>query len=411
MGGEWRETTLGDVLTLQRGFDLPEPEREQGPYPVIASTGRVGAHGAAMVRGPGVVIGRSGSLGGGQFIRSDFWPLNTTLWVKDFKGNDVRFCYYLLKSLDLAAFNAGSGVPTLNRNHIHPMPVRAPTNVQEQRAISHILGTLDDKIELNRRMNETLEAMARALFKSWFVDFDPVRAKAEGRDPGLPKSLADLFPESLEDSELGEIPTGWTRADLGSWVDVLSGGTPSRTNPSLWGGGIAWISPKVMTAIHADEADEYVTQQALGNGTRLTQSGSVLVMVRGMGLHQHVRVSQARKEVAFNQDVKAMVPRSIQPSLLLFALLDAQADFLGRVESSGHGTGKLPTAVLLARPITMPDCDIQSGLTKAFDVMNNRIGIARGECRTLASLRDTLLPKLISGDLRVKDAERIVEIV
>ena len=187
----WREVTLGDVLTLQRGFDLPETERVPGSHPVIASTGPVGTHHAAAVQGPGVVIGRSGSLGGGQFINTDFWPLNTTLWVKDFHDNDRRFCYYLLKSLNLVDFNAGSGVPTLNRNHIHPLPVRIPP-LPEQRAIAHVLGTLDDKIELNRRMNATLEEMARALFKSWFVDFEPVRAKMEGRWrpgeslPGLP---------------------------------------------------------------------------------------------------------------------------------------------------------------------------------------------------------------------------------
>ena len=193
---------------MQRGFDLPKTERKPGNHLVIASTGPVGAHNEAAVRGPGVVIGRSGSLGGGQFIKQDFWPLNTTLWVKDFKGNDPRFCYFLLKSLDLEQFNVGSGVPTLNRNHVHPLPVFLPP-LPEQRTIAHILGTLDDKIELNRRMNETLEAMARALFKSWFVDFDPVRAKMEGRDTGLPKEIADLFPDRLVESELGEIPEGW----------------------------------------------------------------------------------------------------------------------------------------------------------------------------------------------------------
>ena len=213
VAGKWREVTLGDVLTLQRGFDLPEAKRTPGPYPVIASTGPVGTHHSAAVEGPGVVIGRSGSLGGGQFLESDFWPLNTTLWVKDFHGNDKRFCYYLLKSLDLAHFNAGSGVPTLNRNHIHPLLVKVP-GVDTQRAIAHVLGTLDDKIELNRRMNETLEVMARALFKSWFVEFEPVRAKVEGRWrpgeslPGLPAEHYDLFPDRLVDSELGEIPEG-----------------------------------------------------------------------------------------------------------------------------------------------------------------------------------------------------------
>jgi type I restriction enzyme S subunit len=192
MADDWHDTTLGDVLTLQRGFDLPETDRKAGPYPVIASTGPVGTHEEAMVPGHGVVIGQSGSLGGGQFIEGDFWPLNTTLWVKDFKGNDRRFCYYLLKSLDLAHFNAGSGVPTLNRNHIHPLPVTVPKDPREQRAIAHILGTLDDKIELNRRMSETLEAMARALFKSWFVDFDPVRLPA-GRQ--APREQAQPFPK------------------------------------------------------------------------------------------------------------------------------------------------------------------------------------------------------------------------
>ena len=221
---EWHEVSLGEVLTLQRGFDLSRNKRVEGPFPVIASTGKVGSHAEAKVRGPGVVIGRSGSLGGGQYIDDDFWPLNTTLWVKDFKGNDRRFCYYLLKSLDLAHYNAGSGVPTLNRNHIYPLPVFLPS-LPEQRAIAHILGTLDDKIELNRRMNETLEEMARALFKCWFVDFEPVRAKMEGRWrrgeslPGMPAELYDLFPDAMVDSELGEIPAGWGVKTLGV-VDV-----------------------------------------------------------------------------------------------------------------------------------------------------------------------------------------------
>jgi type I restriction enzyme, S subunit len=260
MAGEWIDTTLGGVLTFQRGFDLPETERKPGPYPVIASTGPVGTHLEATVKGPGVVIGRSGSLGGGQYIAGDFWPLNTTLWVKDFKGNDRRFCYYLIKSLDLAQFNAGSGVPTLNRNHIHPIPLSVPKDPTEQRAIAHILGTLDDKIELNRRMNATLEAMARAIFKSWFIDFDPVRRNAararnqpspdasrhplpvgeglgegsvdellpspRGRragDEGGIEGLDALFPHRFENSELGQIPAGWEAHSLDEIANYLNG--------------------------------------------------------------------------------------------------------------------------------------------------------------------------------------------
>ncbi len=281
--------------------------------------------------------------------------------------------------------------------------------IDDQRGIAHILGTLDDKIELNRRTNETLEAMARALFKSWFVDFDPVRAKAQGQTPpGMDPATAALFPIELEDSELGEIPKGWRVAPLNEWVDALSGGTPSKKNAGYWAGDIPWISPKVMTTIHADRAEHYVTEAAIGNGTRLAPAGATLVMVRGMGLHREVRVSQALRDVTFNQDVKALVATHIEPTLLLYALLDAQQVLLGRVESSGHGTGRLPSDVLLSYPLVMPDESAQHALARPFSEINQRIASLRGESKTLARIRDALLPRLLSGELSVARAEQAV---
>lgn len=282
--------------------------------------------------------------------------------------------------------------------------------LHQQHAIAHILSAFDERIDCSRLTNESLEEVARTLFKSWFVDFDPVRAKAEGRLPsGMDAATAKLFPSEFEQSEMGAIPKGWTSAALGDWVTPLSGGTPSKSDKSLWGGDVPWISPKVMTEIHADEADEHVTPSAIGKGTRMAPLGSSLVMVRGMGLHQKVRVSQARREVTFNQDVKALVPTKIEPSLLLFALLHGQEELLGRVESSGHGTGKLPSDVLLALRITMPQRPVQERLARAFDVFNDRIAVLRDESRSLAALRDELLPKLLSGDLPIRDAERFLE--
>ena len=180
-----------------------------GSVPLVSSSGVSDYHVEAKVKGPGVVTGRYGTLGQVFFVSDDFWPLNTALYVRQFKGNDPRFISYFLRELDFFAYSDKAAVPGLNRNHLHQATVRYPTDVSEQRAIAHILGTLDDKIELNRRMNETLEEMARALFKSWFVDFDPVRAKMEGRDTGLPPDVAALFPDRLVESELGEIPEGW----------------------------------------------------------------------------------------------------------------------------------------------------------------------------------------------------------
>jgi type I restriction enzyme, S subunit len=298
---------------------------------------------------------------------------------------------------------------SLNQGVIERIPVVVPPLAQ-QRAIAHILGTLDDKIELNRKMNETLEQMARALFKSWFVDFDPVRAKAAGRKPfGMDDATAALFPDGFEDSELGEIPRGWQVAPLKEWVDALSGGTPAKSNAAYWGGDIPWISPKVMTALHADRAEHYVTEAAIGNGTRLAPSGATLVMVRGMGLHQEVRVSQALRDVTFNQDVKALVAAHIEPTLLLFAMLDAQQVLLGRVESSGHGTGRLPSDVLLSHPLVMPELSTQEALSRPLIDLNRRIALLRAESETLGRCRDALLPRLLSGEVSTAQAGHIVE--
>ena len=231
--GEWREASLGEVVELKRGYDLPQQKRIPGSVPLVSSSGVTYYHTEAKVRGPGVVTGRYGTLGEVFFVTTNFWPLNTTLYVRDFKGNDPRFISYFLRGLDFSAYSDKAAVPGLNRNHLHQAAVRYPANIADQRAIAHVLGTLDDKIELNRRMNETLEEMARALFKSWFVDFEPVRAKMEGRWrpgeslPGLPAEHYDLFPDRLVASELGpRSRRGWEVRGLGEVVDIV--------NPEAW---------------------------------------------------------------------------------------------------------------------------------------------------------------------------------
>lgn len=232
----WRETTLGEFIRLQRGHDLTEKDRRHGPIPVMGSAGPQGFHDEAKAPGPGVVIGRSGvgSMGRVSYCSTDFWPHNTVLYVRDFLGNDERFVYYFLSNLDLRRFDSGSAQASLNRNYIYPLRIRVP-GIELQRRIARTLGALDDKIELNRRMNNTLELIARAIFKSWFVDFDPVCRKAEGGEVGLPANLVSLFPDNLCESETGESPAGWAAGCLGNLAiqardsvnpDDMPAGTP-----------------------------------------------------------------------------------------------------------------------------------------------------------------------------------------
>ncbi len=166
---EWRDQTLGEVLTLQRGFDLPARDRVDGPVPIVSSSGVTGRHNVGKVDPPGVVIGRYGTLGQVHWVTERYWPLNTALWVKDFKGNDPRFVSYLLRTVS-ADGSAASAVPGVNRNHLHRLPVRIPS-VPTQRRIAAMLAAFGDLIEVNERRIAVLEDLARSLYHEWFVRF------------------------------------------------------------------------------------------------------------------------------------------------------------------------------------------------------------------------------------------------
>ena len=390
MTNSWKQTTLGDVLTLQRGFDLPQDKRVPGSYPVIASTGQVATHHMAAVEGPGVVIGRSGSIGGGQYIKDDFWPLNTSLWVKDFKGNDRRFCYYLLRSLDLSSFNAGSGVPTLNRNHIHPMQVMIP-DVVEQKAIAHVLGTLDDKIELNRRMNRTLEEMARVIFQDWFVDFGPTRAKIEGQEPYLPPELWDLFPDQLVDSEMGEIPEGWEVSELGKVTTF-----PVRTvKPQELSVETAYIGldhiPRKSIAL-----DEWAGAGKVTSNKLSFKRGEFLFGKLRPYFH---KVGLAPTDGICSTDIVVVSPK--RPNWSSFVLLCISSDeFVSYTDQTSNGTKMLRTSwkTMGQYEICHPPDSVAQAFQSASEKILSRINANIHESRTLSQKRDTLLPRMFSGE-------------
>jgi len=190
MGGEWMQTTLGEFCPFAYGKNLPEKKREKGPYRVYGSNGPVGFHNKPLVEESGIVIGRKGTVGAVHYTAQPFWPIDTTFYVTKAEHRNLRYTYYLLKSLGLEYMNADSAVPGLNRDAAHARKILVP-ELDEQRAIAHILGTLDDKIELNRKMNETLEAMARAIFKCWFIDFEPVIENALRAGNPVPEAFRE----------------------------------------------------------------------------------------------------------------------------------------------------------------------------------------------------------------------------
>ncbi len=396
MASEFTGTDLGSLLSFSNGRS--SPDRADGlPYPVFGSNGIIGYANETNAAANSIVIGRVGSYCGSLYLsKHQCWVTDNAIRATARDGNDPRFLFYLLGTLSLNNWRAGSGQPLLNQEILGGIPAAVPEPA-EQRAIAHILGTLDDKIELNRRMNETLEAIARALFKSWFVDFDPVRAKAEGRDPGLPAHLADLFPDSFEDSELGEIPTGWRVRGLDEIATYLNGLALQKYPPDD-SGSLPVIKIAQLRAGHTDGADRaspdippaYVVEDG---DVLFSWSGSLEVEIwcGGRG--------------ALNQHLFKVTSDRFPRWFCFFWTRDHLPDFRGIAAGKATTMGHIQRGHLSAARALVPPPRLVEAMSAHFEPLLDDLIAGRLQSRTLAALRDALLPKLIAGELRVSDVE------
>ncbi len=318
-----------------------------------------------------------------------------------------RFLRYALVSREMQTKLlswAGSGGTrnALTKGMIESFDVLAPTDVSEQRAIAHILGTLDDKIELNRRMSETLEAMARALFKSWFVDFDPVRAKAEGRAPGLPQPLGDLFPDSFEDSELGEIPEGW---EVGTLAEV------STLNPEVWQTHtrppeIRYVDLSNTKWGRIEEVAAYGQADAPSRAQRVLRVMDTIVGTVRPGNGSYAFISD--DGLTGSTGFAVLRPQQTEYAELVYLAATAPENIEALAHlADGAAYPAVRSEVVAATPIVKARPGIVDIFSRAVGSLLAKLAANQRESRTLAALRDTLLPKLISGELRVKDAEKI----
>jgi type I restriction enzyme S subunit len=304
----------------------------------------------------------------------------------------------LLAAVDLA----GHGTGRLNSDELKSLRVRLPP-APEQGAIAHILGTLDDKIELNRRMSETLEAMARALFTSWFLGFDPVRAKMAGREPGLPKPIADLFPSRLVDSELGEIPEGWALRPLPELVDV----NPART---LRRGVIAPYLDMANMPTRGHSPD-VVTARAFGSGMRFTNGDTLVARITPClenGKTAFVDFLTAGQIGWGSTEYIVLRPKPPLPKEFAYCLArtDEFREFAIQSMTGSSGRQRVPAESLSHFLLPTVPQDVAKAFGQVVRPLFARASAAARESRTLAALRDALLPKLVAGELRVADADK-----
>ncbi|KHT03962.1 restriction endonuclease [Pectobacterium brasiliense] len=434
MSSEWGKKKLGDIFTLQRGHDLPSQERKVGQIPVMGSSGVTGYHDQYKAKGPGVIIGRSGnSMGQISYVSGNYWPLNTSLYITDFKGHSPEFLYYFLKQINFDQFNSGSAQKSLNRNAVYPFEVSFPSRYETQSAIASFLFSLENKIEVNQRVNQTLEQMAQALFKSWFVDFEPVKAKIAALEAGGSqedatraamtaisgkdtdalavferehpehyaelKATAELFPSAMQESELGGIPEGWCYGPLSDIATFANGKVDiSSLTPDTY------ISTENMLENRA----------GISTASSLPSVNSVPDFRCGHVLISNIRpyfkkIWLARFEGGRSADVLAFEARDSIAVEYIYNLLYQESffDFM-MLTSKGVKMPRGDKKAIMDWQCICPEKKITHAFSKAVGKYYSFIESNNVQNKTLTQLRDTLLPKLLSGEITLPEAEQAV---
>jgi len=356
--GNWKNGELGDFVTLKRGFDLPQQKREDGQVPIFSSSGITGTHSTAMVKAPGVITGRYGTIGEVFYAAKDFWPLNTTLFVEDFHGNDAKFIYYFLKTLEWSKFTSASAVPGINRNTVHKEIVSLP-DIETQRRIASTLSMFDEKIKINTEINDNLLDQAQTLYKQH-------------------------FPYSVQD----DLPDGWRIGTVGEIIEIhdskripLSGADRMKMEKKIY--------PYYGAASLMDYVDNYIFDGKyllLGeDGTVVDDAGyPILQYVWGQfWVNNHAHILTGR--LGFN----------VESLYMLFKQTPVKSIVTGAVQP------KISQANLRSVQVVIPP---ERNLKEYNDLVEPLFSLLRAneeECKSLAALRDTLLPKLMSGEIDV----------
>ncbi len=360
-----------------------------------------------------VVIVRTGKPGSAAIIPEWLKEANCSDLVIVRPGNDLdaRFLVYYLNSLASHHINShlvGAVQQHFNVGSARTLRLKLPP-LPEQKAIASILSSLDDKIELNQQMNQTLEAMARAIFKSWFVDFDPVRAKMAGKQPmGMDAATANLFPDSFEESALGLIPKGWRVGVFSDLVNILSGGTPKTSNSEYWNGNIKWFSVKDApnpSDVFVVETEKRITQLGVEkSATQILQEGVTIITARGtVG-----KLALIGSEMAMNQSCFGIQGKNKNTDYFTYFNLYS---VIYELQCKSHGSvfDTINRQTFQVIQSIIPQTIVMQEFDDKIDPIMKKIKHNLYESRTLANIRDTLLPKLMSGEIRVKEAETIIE--
>ena len=378
----WHEIEFQKFITLQRGFDLPISQMKDGDIPVLGSNCIVGYHNVAKVQPPGVVTGRSGTLGVVQFTDKVFWPHNTSLWVKDFKGNDPKFVYYKLQTLKLERFNGGASVPTLNRNVLDTLTIRIP-NFSTQEKVASVLSMYDDLIENNRRRIQLLEESARLLYKEWFVHL--------------------RFPGHEHVKIINGIPEGWKRGNVGELVSINSGYAFKSSN---------WIDEgnpviKIRNIIGNNDVDiencQCINDNVAEKAAHFAlNQNDLLIAMTGATIGKIGIMPRTKKTYYLNQRVGFFHDKKFQSLPFLFCIFNMEITQSQIINlSAGAAQPNISGNQIESIEILLPTNRILQFFNETLEpIFNQRLNLIEQKTK-LTQARDLLLPRLMNGEIAV----------
>ena len=382
----WRLVRLGDVLKLEYGVSLPERVRMDGNVPVIGSAGVVGFHSQAATDGPGIVVGRKGSIGSITWTVDDFVAIDTTYFVVPIDGKiDLRWAYYLLTREDLSRLNRATGIPGLNRDDVYTLTRLLPP-LPEQRAIAAVLDTIDDAIERTAAVIAATEQLRGSLLHQLLTR----------GVPGWHTAWKDV-------TGLGTIPADWEVVRLGEVGEWYSGGTPSKSRPDYWSGSLPWVSPKDMKVRELRTLADYISEEGAVAGSRTVPPETVLVVVRGMILAKSFPLAITRVQCAFNQDMRALIcGDGFDAEYVLSALEWRRPVLLNLPTPSTHGTMRVVSEDLYNVNIPVPSLQEQVAIRQIIAEAAAYEQQSRDALQKLRTLKESSADALLTGRVRME---------
>ncbi|MES2666901.1 MAG: restriction endonuclease subunit S [Pseudomonadota bacterium] len=413
MSEHWRQSTWGEEISLEYGKAIRGYDEIAAPIRVFGSNGPIGWTNTALAQGPGIILGRKGAYRGVHFSREPFFVIDTAYYVKPKSDLDMRWLYYAIIHHKLGEIDDGSPIPSTTRAAVYVEDVAIPP-LPEQREIAAVLGALDDKIELNRKTAAVLEEMARALYRSWFVDFDPVWAKAEGRHPAhMDSATAALFPDRFDDAG---VPLGWRKMKLRDVSSVISKGTTPKSGDLEdldESDMVNFLKVNLMTDTREVKWTKLDKVARSVHDTILKRSrlcaGDVLFSIAGTIGRSSIMKSQYLP-CNCNQAIAFIRPQDWIPSEFIWMAMNQEEVKEALLQGVVHAVqANLSLAKIGDAEIVVPQ---EKELRETFLAVGDLMALSshkETENQTLATLRDSLLPRLISGELRVGAAREMLD--